>query len=236
MASEYLKWKYRDEKPREQVELTAAEKRKNWWEYHKWHIVIAVVAIAFVASMIVQWIRPGEIRPDYQVAYVGSNYLPDDTVDAVQDGLAVYGEDLNGDGVVSVQLKQYVSAGEVGMAYSSEVLLMADVVNCDSYFFLLEDPEAFQESYHVLCRLDGTLPEENDNSAEGTYLNWMDCPSLAKLSLGSYSVTVLEETVSGDSIDLIAPLCLARRGFWTNQTSAYPEGCAKLWEILTLGA
>ena len=52
MASEYLKWKYRDVKPRETKELTPAEKRKNWWHYHKWHILTGVVLAAALASLI----------------------------------------------------------------------------------------------------------------------------------------------------------------------------------------
>lgn len=34
MASEYLKWKYRDVKPDQTVELTPRQKRANWWYYH----------------------------------------------------------------------------------------------------------------------------------------------------------------------------------------------------------
>ena len=35
MASEYLKWKYRNEQRSEVRELTAQEKRKNCWPYHR---------------------------------------------------------------------------------------------------------------------------------------------------------------------------------------------------------
>ena len=41
MASEYHKWIARNEKPEEKRQLTKEEKWKNWWYYHKWHVVIA---------------------------------------------------------------------------------------------------------------------------------------------------------------------------------------------------
>ena len=57
MASEYLKWKYRDVKPRETKELTPAEKRKNWWHYHKWHILTGVVLAAALALIMSRAIK-----------------------------------------------------------------------------------------------------------------------------------------------------------------------------------
>ena len=41
MASEYLKKKYQDVKPDAPVELTPAEKRRNWWYYNKWYVCAA---------------------------------------------------------------------------------------------------------------------------------------------------------------------------------------------------
>lgn len=236
MASEYLKWKYRDVKPREKAELTPAEKRKNWWHYHKWHVGIGVLVAGIAASIL--WGALSRVEPDYQVAYVGANALPEDTAAAIEASFAALGEDLNGDGQVVVQLSQYTSAdgADVQLAAAAEVTLMADLMDCESYFFLLEDPEQFQKKYHSLRRLDGTLPEEADSSAEGTCLAWSGCPVLAGMDLGSYSCQLLGETVTGDSGELVSGLYLARRGFWTEKTSEYPEGCDALWDKLTEGA
>lgn len=44
------------------------------------------------------------------------------------------------------------------------------------------------------------------------------------------------QTVTGDSRALVSRLFLARRGFWTEKSAAYPEGCAALWDKLTEGA
>ena len=238
MASEYLKWKYRDVKRRESVELTPKEKRKNWWHYHKWHTAIGVVLAGIGISLVCNAMGVGQVKPDYQIAYVGENALPDDTAAAIEAAFAALGEDLNGDGTVTVRLNQYASTGgaDAGMAASSEVTLMGDILSRESYFFLLDDPDWFQAGYHSLRRLDGSLPDEKDYSADGTYLAWDDCPALAGTELGGYSYEALGRTVAGSSDELASTLFLARRGFWTGETCQYPEGCDALWDRLTEGA
>ena len=237
MASEYLKWKYRDVQRREAVVLTPAERRKNWWHYHKWHVVIGLALAVLAVYLVCQSLGVGQIKPDYQVAYVGAKALPDDTAAAIEAALAFLGEDLNEDGQVVVRLNQYASGGtDTGVAAAADVTLMADLLECESYFFLLENPEQFQVSYHVLRRLDGSQQEEGPWTAEGTCLPWEQCPVLAGIELGGYSYELLGETVAGDSGELVSGLYLARRGFWTEKTTAHPEGCAALWEKVTAGA
>ena len=236
MASEYLKKKYKDVKPDVKRELTPAEKRKNWWHYHKWHVVVAAGLLAILGS--IAWNALHQVRPDYQIAYVGTNALPDDTAAAVEACFAALGEDLNGDGEVVVRLAQYASSGgtDPQTVMAAEVRLMADLTGRESYFFLLEDPEQFQRSYHSLRRLDGTLPADGDDSGEGTYLAWDQCPVLAQMDLGEYSYALMGGTASGSSSELLSGLYLARRGFWTEDEAPYPEGCNALWEKITEGA
>ena len=237
MASEYLKWKYREEKPAEKRVLTPGEKRKNWWHYHKWHAAAGAVLVCIGVSLACNALGVGQTRPDYQIAYVGENALPGGTAAAIENAFASLGEDLNGDGQVSVRLNQYpMTPSDPGVAAANQTTLMADLLDCESYFFLLEDPEWFQANYRSLRRLDGSLPEEDDRSAEGTYLSWSACPALAEIELGSYSEQVLGETVTGSGDELVSGLCLARRGFRTEKTAPYPEGCGALWNRLTEGA
>ena len=237
MASEYLKWKYRNEKHEEQRELTRSEKRKNWWHYHKWHVVIAVGLAGIGINLIAHALGFGQIKPDYQVAYVGESALPDDTAAAIEQAFASLGEDLNGDGQVMVRLNQYSTGGtDPNMVIASNTALMADILDGESFFFLLENPAQFQLNYQTLCRLDGTLPEDGDWSAEGTYLAWTDCPALAGMELGGYSYQILEESVEGSSDELVSGLYLARRGFWEEKSTPYLEGCAALWNRLMEGA
>ena len=264
MASEYLKWKYRDVQPDIPVTLTNAQKRANWWHYHKWQVVIGVVLILAVLDIGRHALHIGEIQPDYQMAYVGAAPLPTDTAAALEKAVAALGTDCNGDGRVVVQLNQYATAEETDSAegllrdrlreqmalptsdsdsadrayfsQAARVGLMADLERCDSYFFILEDGETFQGNYQVLSHTDGTLPAENEAASDSCWLHWTDCPVLLGLELGEYTDTVAGEAFSGDSQSLFADLCFARRGFWMEQTCKYPEECEALWNRLTEGA
>lgn len=233
MASEYWKWKFRDVRPDEKRELTPEEKRQNWWDYHKWHVVIGIVLVGIACNIV--WSAAHQVKPDYKIAYVGKNALPDDTAAALEASFTALGEDLSGDGKIIVRLAQYAADADPTAAASAEVRLMADILECESYIFLLEDPEQFQQAYFSLAKLDGTLPEEGDDSAVGTYLAWDQCPVLAGMELGDYSYRLMGETVSGSSDELVSKLYIARRGFLTDKTVPYPEGCAALWDKIMEG-
>lgn len=113
---------------------------------------------------------------------------------------------------------------------------MSDLLNCESYLFLLEVPEQFQRSYHSLSRLDGSLPDKDDYTTTNVCLAWEQCPVLTELDLGGYAFNVLGQTVEGSSQELVSGLYIARRGFWTDKTVPNAEGCAVFWETLTEGA
>lgn len=233
MAGEYYRWLARDVKPAEKRELTREEKIKNWWYYHKWHLLVAAVVIFLVADIVGDMLTERRNQPDYSVAYVGSSYLPDDTVAQLTEAMAGMGEDLNGNGKVQVKLHQYIaypsgnedaSAASVNysMLYAAQVQLAADIETCGSYFFLLEDPAQFQADYQLL--------------PEGRYLAWTDCPVLEELPLGEYAVQTMEGTFTGSSREVLSGLYIARRTFWGEETCKYPEGCEALWNRLTQGA
>lgn len=219
MASEYYKWLARDVKPREEKVLTPAEKRRNWWYYYKYHVLIGAVLLSIGVSLICSYLGIGQTKPDYSIAYVGTVFLSDEAEDTLRSRFARLGRDENGDGQVFVAVNQYVShsTGDSDSLYYAQAAaaqLIADITDCDSYFFLLADPEGFQKEMHLLCGLDGTLPADSDFSAEGKTARLDSIPALSDLP---------EELLS---------LHLGRRGFWTDATTDHIEGCALLWEHL----
>ena len=239
MASEYLKQKYKDVKPDPKKELTPEEKRKNWWDYHKWHVVGGIVAALFAANLIWDMMGRGEPKPDYQVGYVGSMNLPGETITAVESALAAYGEDLNGDGQVLVQVREYISSsdGDPSAMAAITVQLIADVSEQESFIFLMEDPASFQAYYHALSYRDGSLPPEGDNSVDGVAVRWADCPALAGLDLGDYSCDIFGAgTLAGSSQELLANLYVARRGFLRENEPERIDGYTALWEKMIEGA
>lgn len=243
MASEYLKWKYRDVKPDAPIELTQEEKRRNWWDYHKWHVVIGIFLCIAAIDIGKDVFQIGTVEPDFQIAYVGTRSLPDDTVTALQDAFASYGEDCNGDGEVIVQLNQYVETSDkdstendnVSYAYASQVRLMGDLEDCESYFFILEDGETFQKDYAVLSCLDGSEVPENASSFDNCYIRWRDCPVPSSMDLGTYEESLAGQKINGNSQDLLADLVLARRVFWQDHTVKNKDQCDALWNKLMEG-
>lgn len=151
MASEYLKWKYRDVKPREKVVLTKKQRRQNWWHYNKWFVILGIALVIFAGYWI--WRVVTEVHPDYQVAYVGSVSLSEEQTVELENYFAALGADCDGDGEVTVQINEYLtdqSSSDIMYSYAYSVRLMVDFEDCESYFFILEDPETFQENYEIL--------------------------------------------------------------------------------------
>lgn len=244
MASEYLKWKYRDVKPDEPPpERTRKEKAANWFYYHKWWIVLWAFLLFSAGGIVWNALGIGRVRPDYVFAYVGSAALPGDCVTALEGALAALGQDVNGDGKVVAELRQYVSNAAqesqedaLMYSYASDVTLIADITKGDSYFFLMEDPAGFQRAYQALAGPDGSLPEDGDHRIDGRAFQWSDCPVLAGLELGGFEEEYLDQSVAGDSQELLSGLYFGRRGFYDERQAAKQDANEALWKLLTKGA
>ena len=244
MAGEYFRWKYRDVKPDEPPpELTGKEKLANWFHYYKWWVVLWAFLLLSVGGILWSALGIGQVRPDYIFAYVGNAALPEDCVHALERELAAIGQDVNGDGSVVVELRQYTTGKDrtgseeaLMQGYAADVTLIADITNGDSYFFFVEDPAAFQRTYQVFADLDGSMPESRDNSVDGRVFQWSSCPVLAGLELGGYEESFLSQTFSGDNQELLSNLYFGRRGYYDEKQLSNQKANEALWEILTEGA
>ncbi len=126
---------------------------KNWWYYNKWFVFLGIAAALSVAGVISGNLK--KVKPDYQIAYVGEYPLSKETALSVESALAAAGKDLNGDGWVVFRLNQYPTAKnadpEIALGQAGwETQLIADLLDCESYFFLLEDAEEFNMNYDIL--------------------------------------------------------------------------------------
>ena len=234
----------KDLAPRKEKQYTRKEKWANWWDYNlKWVLLIGIAA-AFVAyTFIGQYFFVD--KPDYNIAVVAPYYLPDDTVTALQNALAAYGEDRNGDGKVLVTLNVYTldytdseteteSAAYLTMAGTTK--LAADVQGGLSSIFLLYDPAGFEESTGTLRYLDGSLPApDSDDDWWNMVYRWTDCPVLTALDLGAYRADTTHAEGS-DSQEYLAPFYIGMRGAWNTATADNLAGGEELWQALTAGA
>ncbi|MBR2823647.1 MAG: hypothetical protein IKE24_08185 [Clostridia bacterium] len=223
MASEYLRWKYRDVQPDEKPTYTRTQKAKNWWHYHWAWVLLGALLLIAGGDILLNAMGFGVTQPDYQAAYIASAPLEEEAITALEAALASLGEDCNGDGRVVFRIQSYVdmaSSGETEAAQyaaAAQVRLMADMESCESYFFLCADPEKVQENYQILARADGELAGLGEAPR---VIAWESLP-LAR-----------EET---PALQALSGLWLARRGFWQERTCAYRAQCDALWEKLTEG-
>lgn len=157
-------------------EQTLTEKQKksraraNWW-YYNWGVVVAALVMVAGVIYVVHGLNQ-TVEPDYNVAVVASDPLPDDAALQLQQVLQDYGIDRNMDGSVVVHLNVYTwSDDSAGIS--------ADLSNGDSCIWILADPEGFEEA-------SGALSEKLGADWAGQLYSWTDVPALADADLGSY--------------------------------------------------
>lgn len=228
MASEYLKRKYQDVKPNEPPPpLTRKERLANWFHYNKLWIVVWAVLLSIVGNIIWNMLGIGRVKPDYVFAYVGAGSLPGDCAEALERELAALGEDVNGDGRVTVELRQYAvkRSGDADTAmyynYAADVTLVADMTSAESCFFIVEDPAGVQKTYQIFADADGTPPEEGDLDVAGKVFRWGDCPVLAGLAADQ---------------EVLGELYIGRRYFYDEKQAKNREANDAFWKVITKGA
>ena len=167
--------------------LTAQEQKKrsraNWW-YYNWGIVtvaaMVIVGVAYVAHGLLT-----TVDPDYTVAVVTAEALPDEAVQRLQTALADYAEDANGDGAVIVQVNNYTWSADAALTdmngqMAGATQMNTDLANGESKIWILEDPDGFEQAY-------GALSEKLGAEWQTKLMPWSDLPALSGLELGSYN-------------------------------------------------
>ena len=169
--------------------LTAQEQKKrsraNWWYYH-WGIV-AVAAVVIVSVVYVVHGLTTAVDPDYTVAVVTAESLPDEAVQNLQSALEQYADDANGDGAVIVQVNNYTWSANASLTdmngqMAGATQMNTDLANGESNIWILEDPEGFEQAF-------GALREKLGSDWEDDLIAWEKQPVLSSLDLGSYNTT-----------------------------------------------
>ena len=166
--------------------LTAQEQKKrsraNWWYYH-WGIV-AVAAVLVVSVIYVAHGLLTTVDPDYTVAVVTAESLPDEAVQNLQTALETRADDANGDGTVIVQVNNYTWSANASLTdmngqMAGATQMNTDLANGESRIWILEDPDGFEAAY-------GALSEKLGENWQAQLIPWNQQPTLSKLNLGSY--------------------------------------------------
>lgn len=215
---------------------------KNWWYYHKWYVICGVILLGIVIRLTGNTLGWFTKKPDIQIAYIGESRLPEDTEAAVKELFSSLAGDYNRDGEVLVQMNPFITgnadnpdADSVFYRQAAMITLMADINDCESYFFLMEDPDAIQKEFQILAEPDGSCPDAMDYSIEGKVFSWNSCAPLAEADLGSYSTVLLGETTTGKNQEILSNLYLGRRCFYNERQTSCAKECSELWNTLTEG-
>ena len=220
------------------------KKWNNWWYYNKWYVLVIALVGVLVFDFAYSVHEHKANRPDFQVAYLGGS-LNDDTVAHLEQALAELAPDSNGDGQVIVTVNQYNlytgrdSAGsgpDPAAMIAAQTRMSVDLQAGESFLFLMPDPIRFQEDTGILCRIDGSLPEEEPDSALPLYVAWEDCPVLEGLDLGLLTDPMLEEGTGIENQMLMQHLYLGRRYYSAEDDPVFYQNCDRFWSVLTAGA
>lgn len=123
--------------------------------------------------------------PDYTVAVVTAEALPDEAVQNLQTALADYAKDANGDGAVIVQVNNYTWSANAALTdmngqMAGATRMNTDLANGESRIWVLEDPAGFEAAY-------GALSEKLSADWQTKLIPWSSQPALSGLELGSYN-------------------------------------------------
>lgn len=223
-------------------ELTPEQKRrakwKNWWYYYKWYVICGVILLGILLNVVGSYLGWWTKAPDLQIAYVGKAELPADTVSALERAFASIASDFNGDGEIIVKVNQYISGLQSDdpdtayYEYASEIALIGDISDCESYFFLMDDPDKFQHDFQLLAAPDGSCPDDTDFVVEDKVIPWSSCSILSEMDLGAYTASLLGKKVSGSNQELLSGFSIGRRCFFTDGRTEHVDECSELWERL----
>lgn len=212
---------------------------KNWWYYHKWYVIGGGLILCIGIYLIANGLGLFKKTPDIQIAYVGKGPLPEDTVTSLENAFASLVEDYNNDGEILVKIHQYTSKnpndtdGENELyRQGSEISLIGDINDCDSYFFLMDNPEDLQKDFQILAMSDGSCPDDLDFDVDDKVFQWDTCATLRDMDLGTYKTVLLGQETTGTNQELLSTLYLGRRCFYNEKQCKYTDQCNKLWNTL----
>lgn len=209
---------------------TPRKKAENFWYYHKWHILAAVVAIIILFFVIRDMSSP---KADYQIGMITSQYYPQQVVELLEKSIEPYAEDLNGDGRVIVQINPYSIISEDNgpqLRLANQVKLDADLSSGISMLFIT-DEESFQTQQKrnaMFANIDGSTPQ-----ADNIDQSKMRIPLL---KLKAFSELSYEKT---DGTNLLDELGLSLRVYEGSavegQEDDYWNACRRLFQKLADG-
>lgn len=129
--------------PKPEAPKTPQGKWENFWYHYKWHfwggLFFAVVLVVLVVQLFTR--NPA----DYDILMVTENALLDNQLQVIEQELAAYGEDLDGDGTVEVNIQNcFLASPGSQQYYSNQQVLQSRIFAGDVMLFIWE-PKYYEE-------------------------------------------------------------------------------------------
>ncbi|MCI1965596.1 MAG: hypothetical protein LKJ17_05620 [Oscillospiraceae bacterium] len=163
---------------------TPKKKWENFWYYHKWHMLIVLLAAGLLAFVLHDLMRP---EADYEIGLITTATYPQEAVELLEQSIGEYGEDLNGDGRVLVQIDSFTLDPEDSvseMQVANQVKLDADLSSGGCLLFLTDEKSFLhqQEQNRLFAKTDGSTPAKGENDPEQMRIPLSGLKALSKLS------------------------------------------------------
>ena len=134
---------------------------ENYWYHYKWATIISAFLIAVFIFTFIQFIT--RESPDYVVMTAFDRYVPSEITDVMSAELAKYGEDLNGDGKVIVDIYDVSTSDNRSIQQSNVTKMMAELQRGEimlfivdgTYFDKLNELEVFEKDEKLFGDCDG---------------------------------------------------------------------------------
>ena len=232
--------KEEDLRPRAQLQYTRRERWNNWWDYNLKWVVVAAIAVGFVGYCFIgQYFFT--VHPDYNIGVVAPYYLPEDTVDALQQQLAAFGEDLNGDGAVHVTVNVYT------LDYSGDTVERCVPWRAPPAWPPTSRGPSAPSSSSMTRRALRRTPAHcgiwtalcRQGTATATGGTWSTAGPTARSSPGwtwAAMAPTSTQNGTGDSQEYMSQFYVAFRGAWNQGAADSIAPGEPLWDKLTAGA
>ncbi|MFU0831981.1 MAG: DUF4350 domain-containing protein [Oscillospiraceae bacterium] len=209
---------------------TPRKKAENFWYYHKWHILAAMLAVIILIFLIRDLTRPGV---DYHIGMITSKYYPEEAVELLEENIATYAEDLNGDGRVMVEIIPYPITSEDSdpkMKLANLVKLDADLAAGTSLLFITDEEsfETQQERKSMFAYTDGSTPQTSSIDQSRIRIPISELKALSGLSYA-------EENGSNLFDELGLSLRIYEDSAIEGQEDDYWNACRRLFQKLAAG-
>ena len=219
------------------VPKTAKEKRANWWFYHKVHLLVGVLLVALWAGVIYSLLS--RTSPDYTIAIVGGSFYSDDMITKMEEQLAPYGEDRNGDGQVQVEVLTYAvgGSGDPQMQEINGVRMLETPANSPASFIspMIRALNGWRTRTGFFAYTDGSTPPEGASDYENMRVAWEECKGLTSLDLSSDALSKEEMQTYMSSFSMSLRV-IDGTGFDKNEDDVdYYKDCQAMFQRLIDG-